>query len=128
MAALAYSLVTGKTITPSINAKNAKLLAFSAAVLLAICHSVSRHHGGSDTCDWLLSSGRFLGGNVWQPYGCMMHKYKTNEARSCFSEKYIVFMGDSRIRLLFYSFAKVINPQFKEPGIKVWIYANMMHC
>nr|XP_006011687.1 PREDICTED: CAS1 domain-containing protein 1 [Latimeria chalumnae] len=118
MAALAYSLVTGKTITPSINAKNAKLLAFSAAVLLAICHSVSRHHGGSDTCDWLLSSGRFLGGNVWQPYGCMMHKYKTNEARSCFSEKYIVFMGDSRIRLLFYSFAKVINPQFKEPGIK----------
>lgn len=32
---------------------------------------------GGDTCEWLLSSGRYLGETVWQPYGCMMHKYKS---------------------------------------------------
>lgn len=32
---------------------------------------------GSDSCEWLLSRGRYLGENVWQPYGCMMHKYKS---------------------------------------------------
>lgn len=30
---------------------------------------------GSDSCQWLLSKGRFKGDNEWQPYGCMMHKY-----------------------------------------------------
>lgn len=32
---------------------------------------------GTDSCQWLLSTGRFLGKNVWQPYGCMMHKYSS---------------------------------------------------
>lgn len=31
---------------------------------------------GDDSCEHLLSSGRFLGEKVWQPHGCMMHKYK----------------------------------------------------
>lgn len=34
-------------------------------------------HTGGDTCEWLLANGRYLGENVWQPYGCMMHKYKS---------------------------------------------------
>lgn len=32
---------------------------------------------GGDSCEWLLSRGRYLGEDVWQPYGCMMHKYKS---------------------------------------------------
>ncbi|XP_043921904.1 N-acetylneuraminate 9-O-acetyltransferase [Protopterus annectens] len=117
MAALAYSL--GKReINQYFSVKNAKLLAVGAVVLLAVCHAVSRHYGGGDSCEWLLSSGRLLGENVWQPYGCMMHRYKSSEAKTCLKDKHVAFIGDSRIRQLFYSFLKVINPHVKEEGKK----------
>lgn len=48
----------------------------------------------------------------------MMHKYKISEAKNCLVDKHIAFIGDSRIRQLFYSFVKIINPQFKEEGNK----------
>ncbi|KAJ8403107.1 hypothetical protein AAFF_G00360230 [Aldrovandia affinis] len=89
-----------------------------AIILLTVFHSVSRYYGGGDTCEWLLSSGRFLGESVWQPYGCMMHKYRSFEAKSCLGQKRVVFIGDSRIRQLFYSYIKIINPDVKEEGIK----------
>ncbi|TRY94021.1 hypothetical protein DNTS_029590, partial [Danionella cerebrum] len=117
MAVLAYNI--GKLeINQYFNIKNAKFLAVTAVVLLTVFHSASRHYGGSDTCDWLLSSGRFLGENVWQPYGCMLHKYKSTEAKLCLKEKRIAFVGDSRIRQLFQSFIKMINPDVKEVGNK----------
>ncbi|XP_016317701.1 CAS1 domain-containing protein 1-like [Sinocyclocheilus anshuiensis] len=117
MAVLAYSL--GKReINQYFSIKNAKLLSVAAVVLLTVFHMASRHYGGSDTCDWLLSSGRFLGDNVWQPYGCMLHKYKSTEAKFCLREKRIAFVGDSRIRQLFYSFIKMMNPEVKEDGNK----------
>uniref|UniRef100_A0A672SX68 N-acetylneuraminate (7)9-O-acetyltransferase n=1 Tax=Sinocyclocheilus grahami TaxID=75366 RepID=A0A672SX68_SINGR len=117
MAVLAYNL--GKReINQHFSIKNAKLLSVAAVVLLTVFHTASRHYGGSDTCDWLLSSGRFLGDNVWQPYGCMLHKYKSTEAKFCLREKRIAFVGDSRIRQLFYSFIKMINPEVKEVGNK----------
>lgn len=117
MAVLAYSL--GKReINHYFSIKNAKLLSVAAVILLTVFHVASRHYGGSDTCDWLLSSGRFLGDNVWQPYGCMLHKYKSNEAKVCLREKRIAFVGDSRVRQLFYSFIRMINPEVKEVGNK----------
>nr|XP_013796751.1 PREDICTED: CAS1 domain-containing protein 1 isoform X5 [Apteryx mantelli mantelli] len=48
----------------------------------------------------------------------MMHKYKNSEAKNCLIDKHIAFIGDSRIRQLFYSFIKLINPQVKEEGNK----------
>lgn len=42
-----------------------------------------------------------------------------SEAKNCLVDKHIAFIGDSRIRQLFYSFVKLINPQFKEEGNKV---------
>lgn len=42
-----------------------------------------------------------------------------SEAKNCLVDKHIAFIGDSRIRQLFYSFVKIINPQFKEEGNKV---------
>lgn len=42
-----------------------------------------------------------------------------SEAKNCLVDKHIVFLGDSRIRQLFYSFIKIINPQVKEEGNKV---------
>ncbi|KAF7252267.1 N-acetylneuraminate 9-O-acetyltransferase [Varanus komodoensis] len=74
--------------------------------------------GGDESCEYLLSSGRFLGEKVWQPHSCMMHRYKPSEAKKCLEDKHIAFIGDSRIRQLFYSFVKLINPQIKEEGNK----------
>ncbi|RXN26358.1 CAS1 domain-containing 1 [Labeo rohita] len=121
MAVLAYSL--GKReINQYFTIKNAKLLSVAAVVILTVFHTASRHYGGGDTCDWLLSSGRFLGDNVWQPYGCMLHKYKSTEAKLCLREKRIAFVGDSRIRQLFYSFIKMMNPEVKEVGNKDFLW------
>lgn len=117
MAGLAYTL--GKReINYYFSVRSAKALALAAVLLLAACHAASRRYRGDDTCEYLLSSGRFLGEKVWQPHSCMMHKYKNSEAKSCLIDKHIVFLGDSRIRQLFYSFIKIINPQIKEEGNK----------
>ncbi|KAM7121429.1 N-acetylneuraminate (7)9-O-acetyltransferase isoform 3-T3 [Molossus nigricans] len=117
MAALAYNL--GKReINHYFSVRSAKVLALVAVLLLAGCHLASRRYRGNDSCEYLLSSGRFLGEKVWQPHSCMMHKYKISEAKNCLVDKHIAFIGDSRIRQLFYSFVKIINPQFKEEGNK----------
>ncbi|XP_052575639.1 N-acetylneuraminate 9-O-acetyltransferase isoform X2 [Peromyscus californicus insignis] len=117
MAALAYNL--GKReINHYFSVRSAKVLALVAVLLLAACHLASRRYRGNDSCEYLLSSGRFLGGKVWQPHSCMMHKYKMSEAKNCLVDKHIAFIGDSRIRQLFYSFVKILNPQFKEEGNK----------
>ncbi|KAI4878598.1 hypothetical protein NFI96_029293, partial [Prochilodus magdalenae] len=94
------------------------LLSLVAVILITAVHSVSRYYGGGDTCDWLLSSGHFIGDNVWQPYGCMMHKYKNIEAKTCLNNRRVAFVGDSRIRQLFYAFVNIINPETKEDGNK----------
>uniref|UniRef100_A0A3P9N1M4 CAS1 domain containing 1 n=1 Tax=Poecilia reticulata TaxID=8081 RepID=A0A3P9N1M4_POERE len=117
MAVLAYSL--GKReINQHFTIKNAKLISLAAVLLLLLFHTALRHYGGGDSCEWLLTKGRYLGENVWQPYGCMMHKYKSNDAVTCLSKKRVVFAGDSRIRQLFYSFIKIINPEMTEDGNK----------
>ncbi|XP_070970865.1 N-acetylneuraminate (7)9-O-acetyltransferase-like isoform X3 [Oncorhynchus clarkii lewisi] len=117
MAFLAYSL--GKReINQYFSIKNAKLLSVAAVILLTLFHTVSRYYGGGDTCEWLLSSGRYLGETVWQPYGCMMHKYKNTEAKSCLAEKRVAFVGDSRIQQLFYSYIQIIDPAQRADGRK----------
>ncbi|XP_056875981.1 N-acetylneuraminate 9-O-acetyltransferase [Takifugu flavidus] len=117
MAVLAYSL--GKReINHYFTIKNAKLISLALVVVLLVSHTVSRYYGGSDSCEWLLSRGRYLGENVWQPYGCMMHKYKSTEAKSCLAGKRVAFLGDSRIRQLFYSFIKILDPERREDGNK----------
>ncbi|CAG5891103.1 unnamed protein product [Menidia menidia] len=117
MAVLAYSL--GKReINQHFTIKNAKLISLVVVILLLVFHAALRHYGGGDSCEWLLSTGRYLGENVWQPYGCMMHKYKSIEAKTCLAEKQVAFVGDSRIRQLFYSFVKVIDPERREDGNK----------
>ncbi|KAF1381493.1 hypothetical protein PFLUV_G00154550 [Perca fluviatilis] len=117
MAVLAYSL--GKReINQHFTIKNAKLISIVVVIVLLVFHTASRYYGGGDSCEWLLSRGRYLGENVWQPYGCMMHKYKSIEAKTCLAEKRVAFVGDSRIRQLFYSFIKIIDPERREDGNK----------
>ncbi|XP_075961634.1 N-acetylneuraminate (7)9-O-acetyltransferase isoform X1 [Anarhichas minor] len=117
MAVLAYSL--GKReINHHFTIKNAKLISLVLVILLLVFHTASRYYGGGDSCERLLSRGRYLGEDVWQPYGCMMHKYKSIEAKTCLAEKRVAFVGDSRIRQLFYSFVKIIDPERREDGNK----------
>ncbi|XP_041374729.1 N-acetylneuraminate 9-O-acetyltransferase-like [Gigantopelta aegis] len=73
-------------------------------------------HAGNDSCEWLLSDGRFPGYNTWQPYGCMMHKYTKSDARMCMhyisywgGRNHITFLGDSRIRQLYFEFINLIS-------------------
>uniref|UniRef100_H9H717 NXPE C-terminal domain-containing protein n=1 Tax=Monodelphis domestica TaxID=13616 RepID=H9H717_MONDO len=117
MAALAYTRGR-REINQYFSVSSAKGLALAAVLLLAAGHAALRHYPGHDSCEYLLSSGRFLGEKVWQPHSCMMHKYKVSEAKNCLIDKHIAFIGDSRIRQLFYSFVKIINPQFREEGNK----------
>uniref|UniRef100_A0A8C5NES2 Cas1p 10 TM acyl transferase domain-containing protein n=1 Tax=Gouania willdenowi TaxID=441366 RepID=A0A8C5NES2_GOUWI len=109
MAVLAYSL--GKReINQHFTIRNAKLISLVVVFFLLVFHTVFRYYGGGDSCEWLLSKGRFLGENMWQPYGCMMHKYKSIEAKTCLTGKRVAFLGDSRVRQLFHSFIKTIDP------------------
>lgn len=117
MAGLAYSL--GKReINQYFTVKHAKILSALVLLLLFVLHSTSRLFGGSDSCQWLLSTGRFQGNSVWQPDGCMMHSYSSTEAKSCLAGKQVVFIGDSRIRALFVSFINIIASQKQSPGKK----------
>ncbi|KAM4706035.1 N-acetylneuraminate (7)9-O-acetyltransferase isoform 2-T2 [Rhinophrynus dorsalis] len=118
MAALAYNL--GKReINQHFSVRNAKILALGAVLLISVCHAVSWGYSrGDDTCEYLISNGRFLGQNVWQPYSCMLHKYKSSEAKNCLADQHVTFVGDSRIRQLFYAFVKILNPHVKEEGNK----------
>ncbi|KAM4706036.1 N-acetylneuraminate (7)9-O-acetyltransferase isoform 3-T3 [Rhinophrynus dorsalis] len=117
MAALAYNL--GKReINQHFSVRNAKILALGAVLLISVCHAVSWGYSRDDTCEYLISNGRFLGQNVWQPYSCMLHKYKSSEAKNCLADQHVTFVGDSRIRQLFYAFVKILNPHVKEEGNK----------
>ncbi|XP_033847414.1 N-acetylneuraminate 9-O-acetyltransferase [Periophthalmus magnuspinnatus] len=116
MATLAYSL--GKLeINQYFTIKNAKLISLFLALVLLLVHSFSGLLNGSDSCQRLLSTGRFLGNNVWQPEGCMMHTYTSREASTCLNGKKVIFIGDSRIRALFISFISIIASQ-KQSAIK----------
>lgn len=42
-----------------------------------------------------------------------------SEAKTCLAEKRVAFVGDSRIRQLFYAFIKIIDPEQRQDGIKV---------
>ncbi|XP_064647058.1 N-acetylneuraminate 9-O-acetyltransferase-like [Lineus longissimus] len=71
------------------------------------------------SCQKLLSEGRFQHDPLtWRPAGCRMHNYTAIDARRCVTSRgrpiYIVFMGDSRIRELFYTFADLFTADYKE--------------
>ncbi|XP_064646381.1 N-acetylneuraminate 9-O-acetyltransferase-like isoform X2 [Lineus longissimus] len=103
------------------NVNTAKYIAICMVLTFVIYHGALRYKYGNDSCKWLMGDGRFQGHNVWQPYGCMMHHYSRIDARNCMhyisywgGHNHIVFMGDSRIRELFYEFVDMFTPKYKE--------------
>lgn len=106
--------------TSHVNARNAKFVAAVIVIGFIIYHGLIHLTYGIDSCKWLLSDGRFQGYRVWQPYGCMMHTYSNTDSRMCMryiaywgGKTRIVFVGDSRIRQIFFAFVQQIDPKYE---------------
>jgi hypothetical protein len=56
--------------------KNAKFIALSLVIFFVIYHGFLNSFYGRNSCNRLLGEGHIFGDNEWQPFGCMMHKYK----------------------------------------------------
>lgn len=114
-----------ENIVESINAKNCKRVAFALVITFILYHELLHLKHGSNSCQWLLSAGRYKGNQEWQPYGCMLHFYSKIDARRClryiaFCElnTHFVFIGDTRIKEVYSAFVEQIqinNNQQKEP-------------
>ncbi|XP_077997827.1 N-acetylneuraminate (7)9-O-acetyltransferase-like [Glandiceps talaboti] len=92
-----------------INVTTAKYVAFVLAVVLVTIHGVKHVYEESDTCQVLLDDGYHLSYRNWQPRGCMMHQYSISEGEYCMKDKHIMLIGDSRVRQLFFEFARLLS-------------------
>ncbi|XP_071552262.1 N-acetylneuraminate (7)9-O-acetyltransferase [Panulirus ornatus] len=107
-----------------VNSKIAKIIAAGVVVCFITYHGFLHVVDGGDSCQRLLSDGRFQGALVWQPYGCMLHTYSNTDSRRCMryvaflkQENHILFVGDSRIRQLYLAMVikvAVTYPKFPE--------------
>ncbi|KAK8719254.1 hypothetical protein OTU49_014148, partial [Cherax quadricarinatus] len=96
-----------------VNSKIAKIIATGVVICFITYHGFLRAVDGGDSCQRLLSDGRFQGALVWQPYGCMLHMYSNTDSRRCMryvaflkQDNHILFVGDSRIRQLYLALVK----------------------
>lgn len=69
-------------------------------------------------CQALLNQGKWLDNfqshpapsfRNWQVPGCMMHEYDANDIAGCLGSRRVVFIGDSRVRDIFWALAKRLN-------------------
>ena len=76
----------------------------------------------------LLQDGMYKegGGGLWQPWGCMMHKYSKSDATKCFKlfgfygkRNGFAFIGDSRTQQLYLSMKQYLTgSQLKKINFK----------
>ncbi|CAE1229952.1 CASD1 [Acanthosepion pharaonis] len=117
-----YASATNE-ITHYLNVENAKIVAFVMVVGFIAYHGIIHLKYGNDSCKWLLSDGRFPGYSTWQPYGCMTHKYTKSDVRMCMhyisywgGRNHIAFVGDSRIRQLYFEFMNLVSTSEVKEG------------
>ncbi|CAG9761705.1 unnamed protein product [Ceutorhynchus assimilis] len=103
-------------IIAEINSKNAKKVALFLVLCFACYHALLHVKYGTNSCRWLLSDGRYKGDQEWQPYGCMLHPYTKIDTKLCLryiayygSTSRFTFIGDHRIRQLYYGFINHIS-------------------
>ncbi|XP_022111656.1 N-acetylneuraminate 9-O-acetyltransferase-like isoform X2 [Acanthaster planci] len=102
-------------ISTALTERNGKKVAAVVLALILTCHGFRRYYYGRDTCMDLMNGGRYLGPNVWQPAGCMMHQYTVPDSSKCLEGQRVLFIGDSRMRQLYFSFAqRVTSDNLKE--------------
>ncbi|KPM02345.1 CAS1 domain-containing protein [Sarcoptes scabiei] len=113
-----YGLCNDHWTINKLTANNVKKTSFFLIAILIGYHGILHLTSGVKSCKWLLSDGNFHGFGsyrVWQPYGCMMHTYSRLDIRRCIKyiaywggQNHIVFMGESRVRQLYYQLIKSI--------------------
>ncbi|EDO48978.1 predicted protein, partial [Nematostella vectensis] len=94
-----------------------KMLAALVVFVAFIVHLIRILTKGSDTCSLMFNDGWWRG-DMWQPYGCMMHRYIPSEARTCLQNHPVAFVGDSRIRGLYYKLVNTLDPEKKLHAVK----------
>eukprot|EP00794_Sanderia_malayensis_P017222 gene17222-18943_t len=100
------SSLPSKKVSPAVHITRkvkfwCKCIALIIVLVAFTWHAVRYNKPGNDTCSQLFSGGRWVK-NLWQPNGCMMHKYMPGEIRTCLKNNKVAFIGDSRLRALFY--------------------------
>ncbi|XP_046860226.1 LOW QUALITY PROTEIN: N-acetylneuraminate 9-O-acetyltransferase-like [Xenia sp. Carnegie-2017] len=76
-----------------------KLTALVIVLVALVYHLLRGSQEGS--CTNLLTTGKWRenrGSEEWQPYGCMIHKYRLNEIQKCLRNRPLAIVGDSRLR------------------------------
>lgn len=123
------SCVNTSDVNRLISVENAKILALVIVIGAMLYHGIIRYRYGTDSCQWLLENGRFQGYGIWQPYGCMMHKFSKSDSLNCMryisywgGKNDIAFVGDSRIRQLYYEFIGLLSNEEIVPEKK---HANL---
>ncbi len=71
------------------------------------CGSLLQHGQWRDLPKAATSSGPPM--RNWQPRGCMMHDYTSQDVATCLAAKRMVFIGDSTIRLVFFATARKMD-------------------
>lgn len=74
-------------------------------------------------CHALLNDGEWLDAglsspsslNNWQPDGCMLHSYNEKTSKTCLNDRSLYFIGDSVVRQLYYSTAKILDSSVQIP-------------
>ena len=65
-------------------------------------------------CGVLLGSGRWSTESTqlqWQPSGCMVHRYDSQDIATCLKNRKAVFVGDSAVRQIFWATAAMLGIQ-----------------
>ncbi|XP_077970440.1 N-acetylneuraminate (7)9-O-acetyltransferase-like isoform X2 [Styela clava] len=118
------SIMGSAMVSRFVNIGIAKRISCVLVVVLLVANALNYIDSGLNPCRGLLKNGILLDKEqgVWQPHGCMMHKYKTKypmDSYSCLQNKKLAFVGDSRMRELMFSFVHAINPDAKTPEGKI---------
>jgi len=102
------------------NASNAKILSLFLVLGLLGYHGLFMLINGLDNCTSLVEQGHYQGNHVWQPNGCMTHTYSHFDTTRCLryasyidNWNHFVFIGDSRIRQLYFELLEIIDPHGK---------------
>lgn len=86
-------------------------LALCLAIILGLLRSTLFGWLDPMHCHALLNTGSWLddGWTNWQPDGCMLHTYTSQDSANCLNSQNVVFAGDSVTRKLFFQFANILD-------------------
>ncbi|KAJ3572525.1 hypothetical protein NP233_g3032 [Leucocoprinus birnbaumii] len=90
---------------------NTGLLALGLATVFGLLRSTLFDWLDPMHCHALLSTGTWLDDdwNNWQPDGCMLHSYTSQDSAQCLKSQNVIFVGDSVTRQLFFQFANILD-------------------